>query len=68
MFLFFLGQTIEPEDQFYEQLEVFLNSSSGNRFIDDIKWNKDKTAIMVINLNNSHAAKNKINRAHSKFN
>ena len=46
MIVFILGQTVKPV-QFYHQLRVFLNSSSGNRFLKDIKWNKNKNEIVV---------------------
>ncbi|CAB4003433.1 patched domain-containing 3-like, partial [Paramuricea clavata] len=42
--------TVEPEVQFYQQLKVFLNSSSGNRFIDDIKWNKNADKIVATRI------------------
>ena len=46
MIVFILGQTVKPV-QFYHQLDVFLNSSSGNRFSKDIKWNENRDEIVV---------------------
>ena len=46
MIVFILGQTVKPV-QFYHQLDVFLNSSSGNRFSKDIKWNENREEILV---------------------